>query len=263
MNLKNSLFLILCFLCVACATRPVEVEYKTTDNYVLKADLFLPKEKSVTPLPLVIVIHGGGWSNRTGDMEDICHKLNKNGFAALNISYRFAPNARHPVQLNDVKAVFPFLQANAEKYNLDKSQVSIWGYSAGAQLGFLLGNQKDLGFKVKALVVGGIPSYFPAYPNSPLITEFMGMKFYDDPKAWAAASPTAFVSAHSPPTFIYHGTDDSLVGVDQAELLAVKLAQAGVKHKLHKVVGQGHIGVYFFSGESEDKGIEFIKSISP
>ncbi|MES2801900.1 MAG: alpha/beta hydrolase [Bdellovibrionota bacterium] len=169
MSLKSNLIIVLSFFVIACTTKPIVVEYAAADNYILKADLFLPEKKTATPLPLVIVIHGGGWSNRSGDMEDLCHKLSRAGFAALNITYRFAPLSCHPVQLNDVKAVFPWLKSHAEKYNLDKNQISIWGYSAGAHLAFLLGNQKDLGLNVKSVIVGGIPSYFPAYPNSPLV----------------------------------------------------------------------------------------------
>ncbi|AZZ36039.1 alpha/beta hydrolase [Bdellovibrio sp. qaytius] len=262
MNLKSSLFIVISFFLIACSTKPVEVEYTTTDNYVLKADLYLP-EAVKADVPLVIVIHGGGWSNRSGDMENICLKLRNKGFAAINITYRFAPGHHHPVQINDVKAVVPWIQANTEKYHFDQKQISIWGYSAGAHLAFLLANQKDINLKIKAVVVGGIPSYFPAYPNSPLITDLMGMKFYDDPKAWQAASPTEFVTKESPPTFIYHGEDDSLVGYDQAELLAAKLEQVKVKHELEKVHNRGHVSTYFFGGDAEDKAIKFINSTSP
>lgn len=268
MSLKNSFatytsFIVLGLFLSGCSTKPTVISYSTADQQTLKADLFLPTEKKSTPMPLVIVIHGGGWSNRTGDMESICQRLNKNGFAALNITYRFAPNYHHPVQVNDVKAVIPWLMANAEKFNIDKNQISAWGYSAGAHLAFLLVNQPDLGLKFKAVVVGGIPSYFPTYPKSPLITEYMGMKYFDNPKAWLEASPTTFVSAQSPPTFIYHGIDDSLVGIDQAQLLDQKLSEVKVKHEFVSLKGKGHISTYFFASDTEDKAIEFIKSISP
>lgn len=263
MNLKNKLFLLASYFVVGCSTKPTVVSYQTSDKHTLNADLFLPKEKPAAPLPLVIVIHGGGWSNRTGDMENICELLTKNGFAALNITYRFAPKHNHPVQVNDVKAVVPWVLENAEKFNLDKNQISLWGYSAGGHLAFLLGNQIDLGVKFKAVVVGGMPSFFPAYPKSPLIKAYMGMKFEEDPKAWLAASPTTYVNALTPPTFIYHGTDDYLVGVSQAELLTAKLSQANVKHDFFRVNGKGHITAYYFANEAEEKAINFIKSISP
>lgn len=263
MNLKNSLLLVLLFFFLSCAAKPTVITYETSDKHQIKADLFLPEQKSATPLPLVIVIHGGGWSARTGDMESICHKLNKNGFAALNITYRFAPTHHHPVQVNDVKAVIPWLAENAEKFNLDKNNISVWGYSAGAHLGFILANQKDLNLKIKSVVVGGIPSYFPYYPESPLINKYMGMRFYDNPKAWQEASPTNFVSESSPPTFIYHGVDDSLVGIKQAQIIDAKLTEANVKHEFLAIPNKGHVSLYLFGSDTEDKAIDFIKSVSP
>ena len=263
MNLKSSFLIVLILFIVSCSAKPTVISYPSTNNQILSADLFLPEQKPAAPLPLVIVIHGGGWSNRTGDMENICHKLTKNGFAALNITYRFAPAYHHPVQVNDVKAVIPWLTENAEKFNLDKNNISVWGYSAGAHLGFILANQKDLNLKIKSVVVGGIPSYFPYYPESPLITKYMGMKFYDNPKAWQEASPTSFVSESSPPTFIYHGRDDSLVGIKQAQILDAKLTEAKVKHEFLTIPNRGHFSLYFFGSDTEDKAIDFIKSISP
>lgn len=263
MSLKNSFLIVLLFFVLSCTAKPTIVTYQTPDQYMFNADLFLPEKKSATPLPLVIVIHGGGWSNRSGDMESICHKLVKNGFAALNITYRFAPQFHHPVQLNDVRAVIPWLSENSEKFNLDKNQISLWGYSAGAHLAFILANQKDLNLKFKSVVVGGIPSYFPYYPESPLITKYMGMKFYDNPKAWQEASPTNFVSEASPPTFIYHAQDDSLVGIKQAQILDAKLTEAKVKHEFLTVPNRGHVSLYLFGSDAEDKAIAFIKSVSP
>ncbi|MCM2354003.1 MAG: alpha/beta hydrolase [Pseudobdellovibrio sp.] len=261
MNLKNSFWiLIVIVFFTSCSSHIIQVEYKTKDQHTLKADLFLPKEKSEKPLPLVVVIHGGGWRNRSGDMEGICKYLAEKGFAALNITYRFVPEYRYPVQVSDVKAAIPWILEHAPKYNLNTQNISIWGYSAGAHLAFLLGNQKDLGTGIHAIVVGGIPSYFPSYPDSPLITPFMGVKYIDDPKTWLEASPLNFVGSETPPTFIYHGVDDSLVGIDQAEMLAAKLMQYKVTHQFFRVENRGHLTTYYFAQEAEDKAIEFLKS---
>lgn len=239
-----------------------EVKYQTTDQHELAADLYLPNN-TMSPKPLVVVIHGGGWTNRTGDMESLCRKLAKSGFAALNITYRLAPDARYPVQLYDVKAAFSWIKSNLQTYQLDPQQIYIWGYSAGAHLAFLLGNEKDLGLPVAGLAVGGIPSNLPSYPKSPMITDLMGARYSENPKAWEQASPLSVVSSQTPPTYIYHGEDDSLVGLDQSQLLAEKLKAAQVEHEFHIAKNMGHIFVYLFSSESEDKGIAFFKRKNP
>ena len=56
----------------------------------LEADLYLPKKRGLRPV--VLMIHGGGWANRSrDDMSGISHKLMQQGYAVLNVNYRFAP----------------------------------------------------------------------------------------------------------------------------------------------------------------------------
>lgn len=264
MKLQNSFLLVIFSLFFfSCAAKTVSVVYEAKDATLLKADFFLPKEKSEKPFPLVVVIHGGGWKSRTGDMESICQRLTQEGFAALNITYRLVPEYRYPVQLNDVKAFVPWILRHAKDYNLNEKEISVWGYSAGAQLAFLLANQTDLRIKFKAIIVGGIPAYFPSFPNSSMITSYIGKAYTDDPQAWLAASPLTFVTEKTPATFVYHGTEDTLVEIEQAELLIAKLAQNKVNHKFYRLENRGHIGAYFFSKEAEDQAIDFLKSISP
>jgi acetyl esterase/lipase len=264
MRLKSNFFLALAatILFGSCSTNYIEqeIKYKTKDSHQFEAELYSPKN-TTGKLPLVVVIHGGGWTNRSGDMVSLSKHIAESGMIALNITYRLAPKVRYPIQVDDVKSVFTWINANADKYNIDKDRIFTWGYSAGAHLAFILGNQKDLELPIKGIVVGGIPSYLPGYPKSPLITELMGMSFEADPKAWNAASPISFVSQKTPPTFVYHGADDSLVGVDQAELLVKKLNEVGIRNQFHVVENMGHMTVYFFSKESEDKGIEFLNAI--
>lgn len=261
MNLKSKL-LVPFFLSglFSCASKSVPVEYVTTDQHTLKADLYLPTVKSSEPIPLVVVIHGGGWRNRSGDMQGVCEVLTENGFAALNITYRFAPEHRFPVQLNDVKAAIPWILKNAEKYNLNGQKVAVWGYSAGAHLAFLLANQKELGIKFGAIVVGGMPAYFPNFPESPLIIPLIGKKYTEDPQAWVAASPVSFVSEATPPTFVYHAVDDALVTFNEAVVFEEKLKKFRVQHEVYRVENRGHISLYYFPEKSEEKGIGFLKA---
>ena len=276
MNLKNKstkifisvVAVLLPIILVACITSGVssdtysheEISYSTTDQHDFNADLFLPTQ-SLGKRPLVIVIHGGGWDSRAGDMVNLCKHIAASGMIAMNITYRLAPKFHYPIQVNDVKSSVEWVNHNIEKYNIDKNKIYTWGYSAGAHLAFLLGNQKDMALPISGIVVGGIPSYFPTYPKSPLITAFIGATFNDQPKVWEEASPLTKVDMKTPPTFIYHGQNDSLIEVKQAQMLNDKLQEVGVKHQFHMVKGLGHITTYFFSKESEDLGIQFLKNI--
>lgn len=232
------------------------ITYKSKDNHQIKSDLYLPrvlKDKN----PVVIVIHGGGWRSRSGDMSSICKRLVNEGYIAINITYRLSPEFVYPTQENDVKAILTWINENKDNYKIDTEKVYAWGYSAGANLAFNLAN--EAGSNIKAVVVGGTPTYFPAYPASPLIINYMGTQYKDKPELWNEASPLSRVTAKSPPTFLYHGENDFIVHVEQAEMLANKLKENKVEHEFYRIPILEHVTVYYFSADSIKRGVDFIK----
>ncbi len=233
-----------------------QIQYVSSDGYVLKGDYYSKKSIEQKNIPTVIVIHGGGWRNRTGDMADICKKIASQGYNAINITYRLAPKAHYPTQLYDVKAIMPWIQKNAENYHIDQNNLFIWGYSAGAHLGFLLANEPEV--NVNAVVIGGTPTYLPGYPKSDMIMDLMGTKYEDNKQGWEEASPLVKVTEKTPPTFIYHGEYDMLVGIDQSEMLARQLKIKEIPYEFYKVPYMGHLAVYLFSDESEKRSLDFI-----
>ena len=232
------------------------ITYKSSDNHQIKSDLYLPrllKDKN----PVVIVIHGGGWRARSGDMSSICKRLVTEGYIAINITYRLSPEFVYPVQENDVKAVLKWIEENKSNYRIDTDKIYAWGYSAGAHLAFNLANEPKS--KIKAVVAGGTPTHFPTYPASPIIINYMGSQYKDKPDLWYQASPISRVSSSSPPTFLYHGENDFIVHVEQSEMLAEKLKENKVEHELYRIPVLEHVTVYFMSAESVKRGVDFIK----
>jgi dipeptidyl aminopeptidase/acylaminoacyl peptidase len=53
-------------------------------------------------------------------------------------------------------------------------------------------------------------------------------------------SPIYGVVKTTPPTLIIHGEADTLVPIQQSELIMAKLEEAGVPHKLERRPGKGH-----------------------
>jgi acetyl esterase/lipase len=260
--MKIYLVLFAFFILPSCATTVFSdyefqnIFYKSKDNFEVKSDLYLPrqlKEKN----PIVIVIHGGGWRSRSGDMASICKRLVNEGYIALNITYRLAPEFTHPNQENDVKAVLAWIQQNAVKYKIDTNKMYAWGYSAGAHLAFNLANEKEA--NIKAVVIGGTPTNLPAYPHSPMITQFIGATYQAKPDVWLQASPVSRVTEKSPPTFLYHGENDILVHIEQSEMLVDKLKEKKVQYEFYRVPVLEHVTVYFMSAESIKRGVDFIK----
>ena len=231
----------------------------------LRADLYLPQRSG--PLPVVMVIHGGGWANRSRrDMTSISRVLAERGYAVMNLDYRFAPRYTYPAQLDDLQQARNWLAANAVRYQLDLDRVNAWGYSSGAHLAALLGSleqslaldQEQIMPRLRAVVAGGIPADLRKYSNSPMVMRFMGGTLDDMPDRYAEASPLHHVSADDPPVFLYHGKLDTLVSEDQSIDYYDALMVAGVETELYLYHLHGHMSMFLFGGDAEERAMDFL-----
>ena len=58
--------------------------------------------------PLFIYIHGGGFvSGDKSVCRYYCYEYAQRGYAAMNINYQFAPEAKHPDQLRQIFSEYP------------------------------------------------------------------------------------------------------------------------------------------------------------
>ncbi len=229
----------------------------------LDGDLYLPARDG--PLPVVLVVHGGGWSSRSReDMTGLSRSLARRGYAVFNIAYRFAPRYTYPAQLQDLQQALLWLGANAARYRLDSARINTWGYSSGAHLAALVAgidaaapSGAELP-RVNAVVAGGIPADLRKYEKSPLVTRFMGGYRDEMPARYAEASPAAHISAGDPPVFIYHGSLDTLVTPDQATDYYEALRAAGIDAELYLQSLRGHVTMFLFGGTAESRAIDFL-----
>ena len=103
-------------------------------------DVYRPKAEveadgSLKKLPVIISVHGGSWVYGDKDRYQFyCMNLAQHGFAVVNFSYRLAPEARFPSSMQDTEKVFQFVEANADLYGFDTSNVFAVGDSAGGHL---------------------------------------------------------------------------------------------------------------------------------
>lgn len=230
--------------------------YGETDGVRLTIDVYRPE--GAGPFPAVLMLHGGGWNKRSGDMASVCRELAARGFVALNATYRLAPKHAFPKALVDARAALAWSRAHAGELGVDPAQFAVWGYSAGGHLALLLGLDPEQ--QLRAVIAGGAPTDLTLFPDSPLIIDFLGKQYGEDKALWANASPVNHVVPNSPPTFLYHGNWDWIVEPAQMELLEKKLKENGVEVETHKVSAMGHLAVYFLSSESVEKGIAFLSA---
>lgn len=107
-------------------------------------DFWRPESKK--PTPLVIFIHGGGFT--TGDKTRISASqviaLLKAGFAVMSIDYRLLPEGTLPIPYMDAARAIQFARYNAKDLNIDKTKVGLMGSSAGGLTSLFVGFYDDM-----------------------------------------------------------------------------------------------------------------------
>ena len=151
-----------------------DVPYGTHERQ--KIDLYLAESK--TPTPLVLYIHGGGFSGgdkRSAGAESV-RAYNAQGWSVAAISYRLTNVVAAPGQYLDCARALQFLRHHAEKYNLNPKLVASTGGSAGAGTSMWIAFHDDLADPKSddpiarqstrltcVAVSNGQPSYDPRY----------------------------------------------------------------------------------------------------
>ena len=127
------------------AQAPAAVEmrtltYATRDGVELKLDLYLPGEPIRRPIPVIVFLHGGGWSGGTRTTgPDFGRYFARDGFAMASIEYRLTPSITFPANVEDVRTAVRWLKANAAAHALDAERICLWGTSAGGHLAAVAG----------------------------------------------------------------------------------------------------------------------------
>ena len=89
--------------------------YASTDNPRQQIDIFLPRKRATdTLLPVILFIHGGGWSG--GDrnwFHGSAIEIAKSGqCVAVAVGYRLSGEAKWPAQIHDCKAAIRWNSAS-------------------------------------------------------------------------------------------------------------------------------------------------------
>jgi acetyl esterase/lipase len=232
----------------------------------MKLDLARPTGKG--PFPAIVCIHGGAWT--MGDRADLSRPtgffggksliemLAEEGYVAATVSYRLAPAAKFPAQIEDCKAAVRFLRKHAEKYAINPDKIGAVGFSAGGHLACLLGvcrpedNLEGMGgCEDCESAVQAVCSFFgptdlttPDMTNDLVVKSIMepwlGFNFKDNPEVYRKASPVCYVNKKCPPFLFIHGTRDPVVNLRHSHDLAKKLTELGISAKVIEIKDAGH-----------------------
>ena len=82
------------------------------------------RPKGITGAPVVVFIHGGGWSKR--DKDEVGSQpilFNSAGALVVSINYRLAPEIQHPKNVEDVAAAIAWIHKNISKSGGDPNKI--------------------------------------------------------------------------------------------------------------------------------------------
>jgi acetyl esterase/lipase len=240
--------------------------YATRGEVELLADVHRPA--SAERAPAVLLVHGGSWARGSRwRMQQIAEAVAEHGFVAVNIDYRKGAEHPYPEPLEDVLAAVCWVRKNAARLGVDPRRIALWGYSAGGHLSALAGSRPevtrpgdvgDLGVApVQACVLGSSPTDLARFGDARAVRRFLGATPSTIPLITRAASPLHAVHSQCPPTFLYHGRDDWIVGVEHSRLLHEALQAAEVPSQLVET-SRGHLTQLVYPDEVIDQALAFL-----
>jgi acetyl esterase/lipase len=236
-----------------------DITYGKGGDEDLKLDLARPAQGN-GPFPALVFICGGGWSESARkDFYPEIMQAASNGYVAISVDYRVTSVIEKgkvkypfPAQIYDVKSAVRWLRANAEKYSIDSNHIGAVGFSAGGTLALMLGltdpsdglegksGNMQYSSKVQAVVNQAGPTDL-ARLSSGYTYDLLGGTPEQIPEQYKKASPVTYVRSDSPPILTIEGENDLSVPLSQAELLDVKMKQAGAFHMLVIRKNRGHV----------------------
>jgi acetyl esterase/lipase len=90
----------------------------------------------VTPAPVLVWMHGGGFFIGTPEQNDpfLFHLVQELSIVVVSIDYRLAPEHPFPTPLYDCYAALKWVQTHPELLGIDSNRIAIGGESAGGGL---------------------------------------------------------------------------------------------------------------------------------
>lgn len=250
----------------------IDQVYLPVRDGVARCQLFRPEDSSEQALPIIVYLHGGGFT--VGSSED-CDFLTRklavtNGALVVSANYRCAPEFPFPTPFDDVFDLYRWVCDNGDQLGGDPARIAVAGDSAGSNLAAAIPlRARDEGVRLPDAVVmlGAMPDFQFERWDSFLRQAPRGI-VYD--MAFAGFIRGAYVSSTPwnhpwvspiegdlrgyPLTFVTAGTHDPIV--DSAKAFATKLREAGTEVVDYYPEGMPH-GYYFFPGVHQQENVAY------
>lgn len=225
----------------------------TTQVTIPTLSIFVPKDVKPNQTA-VIICPGGGYMHLAIDKEGtkVALLLNSLGITAFVLKYRL-PNDlimknKNVGPLQDAQEAIRYVRNNASKWNLDTNKIGIMGFSAGGHLAASLSTHYDDKLYSSDYKVSARPDFslliYPVISMQNDITHkgsqvnLLGNTPSQD--LIDSFSNEKKVTAQTPPAFLIHATDDTVVLPENSINYYLALKKNGIAAELHLFEKGGH-----------------------
>jgi acetyl esterase/lipase len=234
--------------------------YCETDNPRQTLDIYVPQVTSERPMKLVIFIHGGGW--RAGDKSSSLMTYHseaflKNGIAVASLNYRLYPEVTYPEPNEDIACALRYLKAEAHNYDISTNKWTLFGDSAGAQLGAYAMSDPTVSQPVKLFVGFYGPYSLVDQINRQPNRDNEAWNYTNKGKSARDASPLFRDMKKDATYMLFHGSKDRVVNISQSQNFYDKLTSNQINSIFTPVNNAGH----YFSPRSKPTASNIKQSI--
>jgi acetyl esterase/lipase len=249
------LWLLACKLALAQVVATRDVRYAFTPGVAAdlqSLDVYAPG--AAQRAPVVVGIHGGGWS--TGDKANAGFVQNKasyfaaRGYVFVSINYRLSPQFVHPAHVDDVAAALAWTRAHVAEFGGDPERIFVLGHSAGAHLAALatvddarLGQNGQALAAIKGAILLDTAKYDldAVYPGGSEVDGNVLQAFGNEPAVLRDGSPIDHVAPgkHIAPMAVFHLAQREDASASSVAFVGA-LNVAGVAAMRHAMSGYTH-----------------------
>lgn len=236
-----------------------DVPYGPHPRQVL--DLFQPCEPVVgTSAPVAVFVHGGafvrGEKCTSAEMYDnVMHWFTRQGWLAVNVEYRLAPEAPFPAGADDVALAMDWLHRHVAGHGGNSARLLLIGHSAGGTHAASYCFDPTLGYLGRHVAALALLSarlradVLPVNPNAAGVRAYFG----EDASRYDQRSPVRYAGQSRLPVLIaiaeYENPLLDLYGLECAQAIA---ASRGRAPRLLQLRGHNHMSMVAHFNTSED-----------
>lgn len=199
----------------------------------------------------VIICPGGGYdycSER--EAAPVAYRFLGAGYAAFILRYSCV-DKKFPTALLECAAAVKYVRENAEEFDIDPDKIFVMGFSAGGHLAASMANlwnssvlSDALGCSADMLKVNGSVLCYPVILADPALTHEGSIsnliQHKHDPELRDFVSMDKRVGEQTPPTFIWHCSDDGCVPVENSLYYMTALSKNRIPFEAHIYPEGGH-----------------------